>query len=153
MFQRWVTRSPRIVAGVWFAVAGVAPMAVFFLQSIIQTADAQAFLQVIVLPLVAVGLVGSWLGAAIVRRPHGVVRTFLRGMAVALGSSVLFAFLFSIVDALTQPAKSSFLTEVVAKTWMVVFTGLALTGWIVLPIGGVAGLLLHLIARGGGASK
>jgi len=148
MIAEWIRRSPRLVAGVWFATAGFIPIALWFLPSVIRQSDLVAFVLVILLPTLVAGIGGSWIGGAILRRPRGGLRAVLRGMMVPLGSFVIFAPLYGIGSALTQPRTDGLIKQAIAQTYMVLFVGLIATGWVLAFVGGMAGLLLHLASRG-----
>ena len=154
MLQSWVKRSPRVVAGVWFAVAGFMPAAIWFLPSMTQHTDGWTVVWVIALPTGLAGVTGSVLGSSILTRPASPGRAVLRGAFVALIACVVGALFY----ALFSPrVTKSWATpgDVIGVMGMVLIVGVIATGWILVPIGGVAGLLLYLVARGArqGASK
>jgi len=150
MLQQWVNRSPRVVAGAWFTVAGFLPVSLWLLPPIIQQRDPAAFVLVILLPLAATGLSGAWLGAAILQRRLGGFRACLRGIGVALGGFVLLLPLYSIASVVMEPKMAGSLGEILVQTVLALTVGLLVTGWLFLPFGGLAGLLLYWIARRGG---
>ncbi|MBI4003568.1 MAG: hypothetical protein HY353_00945 [Candidatus Omnitrophica bacterium] len=150
MFQQWVKRAPRVVAGAWFAVAGFLPVSLWFLPPIVQQRDTAAFVLIVLLPLAATGLSGSWLGAAILQRRLGGLRAFLRGAGVALGSFALLIPLYSIASVVMEPKTAGSLGEMLVQTVLALAVALLVTGWLFLPLGGVAGFLLQRIVRRGG---
>src|SRR3989338_9163168 len=103
MFQPWLTRAPRMVAGAWFALAGCLPPAMWFAPSIVRQKDVSTFVVVIALPALAASLAGAWVGAAIVQRQLGLGRAFLRGVGVAGLAFTVFAPLYGMASALLEP--------------------------------------------------
>ena len=150
MFQQWVKRSPRVVAGAWFAVAGFLPVSVWMLPPVVQKRDVTALVLVILLPLAATGLAGAWLGVAVLQRRLGRFRAFLQGMGVALGAFVLLVPLYGIASVVMEPKTVGSLGEILVQTVLALADAFLVTGWLFLPLGGVAGLLLRWMARRGG---
>jgi len=150
MFQQWVTRSPRMAAGAWFAAAGVLPVSAWFLPPIVRDRDTSAFFLVVLLPLVATGFSGAWLGAAILQQRRSRLRAFLRGMAVAVGAFALLLPIYSIAAVVMELKTAGSLAGVFVQTVLALAVAFLVTGWLFLPIGGVAGLLLQRMARRGG---
>ena len=149
MFQQWVKRSPRLVAGAWFVVAGFLPVGLWFLPPIVRQRDAAAFALIVLLPLTATGLSGSWLGAAILQRRLSGWRAFLRGIGVALGAFVLLIPLYGVASVVMEPTTVGSLGEMLVQTVLALAVAFLVTGWLFLPLGGAAGFLLQRIIRRG----
>ena len=141
-------RSPRLVAGLWFAVVGFIPAAYWFFPSILQQAERWTVVWVLGLPTLVAGIAGSVFGSSILTRPTGPGRAILRGALVALMACVAGALLYVLfapraIEPRTTPR------DVISVMGMVLFVGLFAAGWILIPVGGLGGLLLYLAARRG----
>jgi len=147
MLREWIQRSPRLVAGIWFAIAGAFPSLAWFLPSVMQDADVGIFLSFVGLPIALAWIAGAWIGAAILRRGTGMVHAMLRGMGVLLLAYALLAPCYGLLNVLQRPHTPHFVNAILMETYMVLFIGLVAVGWILVIIGGVAGLLLCVVVR------
>ena len=150
MAQWWVTRYPRIAAGAWFAAAVALPGSVWIVPTIARDRDVSAFFLVVLLPLAATGFSGAWLGASILQRRYSRSRAFLQGVGVILGAFALLLPLYGIASIVMEPKTAGAFGGMLVQAVLALAVALLVTGWLCLPIGGIAGLLLQWVVRRGG---
>jgi hypothetical protein len=133
----------RLLAGIWFAVAGFIPVA--FYLSLLGKSDRTQFdtelLLIIGIPVLMAGISGFSLGYGIL--DPGEIKSsgqaMVRGLLVALLAYLFFFIASALILALMNNDEPRFVIG-----WAVVFVyGFLYVGWLIATVGLFAGLLLY----------
>jgi hypothetical protein len=134
----------RLLAGIWFAIAGAIPVVIYF--SFLWEGDRTHFNAVTILlaigtPVLMAGISGFSLGYGILD-PGEIKSTgqaMVRGLLVALLSYLFFFIASALILAVMNNDESGFIIA-----WAVIFLyGFLYVGWLITMVGLVAGLLLY----------
>jgi hypothetical protein len=136
----------RLLAGVWFAVAGAIPVAYYFLISDQdyrpRFSVAFTLLLFVGIPILMAGISGFALGYTILeaKEVKSLGQAMVRGLIVSLLSYFFFFMTSSLVLAVSNKAEPGFIIG-----WTVFFFyGFILAGWLIAVMGLVGGCLLYL---------
>lgn len=136
----------RLLAGVWFAVAGAIPVAYYFLVSgqdyRPRFSVAFTLLLFIGVPILTAGLSGFALGYTILDpgEVKSVAQAMVRGLMVSLLSYLFFFMVSSLILTVNNNGEPGFIIG-----WAVFFLyGFILVGWLIAIMGLVGGWLLFL---------
>ncbi len=134
------------LAGAWFALAAVVPVAYYFLFNPLNGHDVPMFGGSInltaLVPVFISGICGSLLGAEILNpeETKNALQAIGRGLIVSLLS---YLFLFSGVAAILIIAGAN-IVEVIVSFIVFFLYGLLIIGWLIALVGAIAGGLLYL---------
>jgi sugar phosphate permease len=140
-FGRAVTRRPRLVAGLWFAVFGFAGSALMYLMPVLSRSSSAAVLYLL-WPTVSALAAGALIGPRVSASPS-CGRAAVRGIGVMLLAFAIFAPLFTASYAVLDRGSQS----PVALTLAVFLLGILITAPVTLVAGAVAGCALFRLAR------
>lgn len=104
--ERWLSRRPRTGAALAFGLAGLVLPAAWFLPATLHArSPVYQTLLFVGIPGAAAAVAGAWLGVPLLRPGaiSSVARAALRGAATATVALVIYAVLFSVALAGTEP--------------------------------------------------
>ena len=139
----------RLFAGMWFAVAAAIPVGINFLIFLIFPLTSGTIYRVFttVVPILAAGIIGLWLGAGILdeKKTKSALGAAGRGLAIGALSYLLF-FFFELIAGVVY--NSDLNSEVIFRLIYVItimsLIGLLILGWLIAIVGAAAGGLLYL---------
>ncbi len=147
MLKSKLARS--LFAALWFAVAAAIPVGFFFLVFLVSPFTSGTLHRVIttVVPILAAGIGGLWLGAGILdeKRTKSSIGAAGRGLAIA-ALSYLFLFVFELIfgTIYNNERNSEDTYRLVELITSMFLYGLLLFGWLIVLVGAAAGVLLYL---------
>jgi hypothetical protein len=140
--HRLARRFPRLLAGLWFAIASLIPVISFimyFLSNRWENPD--PLFPFVILPVSTAALWGSTIGSKILNRnlTNSCGKAAMHGLMVSILSYISYSFLLAFIWSLSKERADKFIELFLA----LMFYGSIIIGWLVAIVGSGAGWLLH----------
>jgi hypothetical protein len=145
---RTARKSPRLIAGLWFATSGIIPVAFYlsvqFHEYIFERLHLDIIIYYIVIPVLIAGVFGSLLGSSIIngQMAKSSIHAAQRGFLIAVLSLVLYIIIYTLI--LSPPLS---LERIIENLFFMLFFAGILVGWLVGIVGITAGLLLYKLSK------